>query len=108
MSDDNTPTTEDFRREYASGKTGCGCCSGSAAYIRADGTQVPASTDFQEATQEFDRWLAGVKAEAWEQGATHAWNEGIRRQNPEVADAIEDDFLPYSVRKNNPHKGGHR
>ena len=65
---DYTPTTEEVRDEYSFHCGGwCERCdrSGDVSYL------------FHEA--EFDRWLAEVKAQAWEEGFTHnvgdsSWN----------------------------------
>lgn len=51
-----------------------------------------------------DRWLAGVKAQAWEEGAAAAWLEsGIRIYGDDYPRA-SPPYLPFSVRKTNPYK----
>ena len=55
---DYTPTTEEVRLAY-----------GEQSNFRKHATQTFTQL-FEEEDGEFDRWLAEVKAQAWEQGAT--------------------------------------
>lgn len=88
----HTPTTEEVR-----GMFGDVACNRLDLEMEDHDSGCPADLAF-------DRWLAGVKAQAWEEGATAAWLEsGIRtygddypRDNP--------TWLPFSVRKTNPYK----
>lgn len=74
------PTTEEVRDVYQS-------------RLIQTGTNIFALIDEEQADAEFDRWLAGVKAEAWEEGfdagerdvheheLTH-WDDSDCIQNP--------------------------
>ena len=55
MSDDYTPTTEEVREEFIFGHQ----------EVDMDGHVV---VSFDEAKARWERWLAAVKAEAWEEG----------------------------------------
>lgn len=71
MSDNYTPTTEEVREAYLDRKD----FEDAVSFIERRGDEV--------ATAEFDRWLATMKAEAWEQGYDAAPLGGRPRQeNP--------------------------
>ena len=53
-----TPTTDDVREFYQ-------------GQLEKTGENVYTFVDEDKANAEFDRWLAGVKAQAWEEGAAY-------------------------------------
>lgn len=65
---DYTPTTDEVREEYVYG----------AQEVDLDGQVV---VSFDEADARFDRWLASVKAEAWDEVVAT-----IRRCDPKCTD----------------------
>ncbi len=71
-----TPTTKEVREIYR------GCL------VQTD-TNIYSFVDEAQADGEFDSWLAGVKAEAWEVG----YKSGIR--NTVFPDAYVLDINPY-------------
>jgi hypothetical protein len=50
---------------------------------------------FDEDEDEFSRWLAGVKAQAWDEGAMYAAVE---------CNAIEDESEPWIATGENPYR----
>ena len=50
---------------------------------------------------EFDRWLAGVKADARREGQAEAWDEG---RQAGVDDMIAAEVGSFRRRKPNPHR----
>ena len=66
MSEPYTPTTEEVRNTFSAATWEWG------------------ATTLDDAEQEFDRWLAEVKAQAWEEGKTAGFEDawGTRAVNP--------------------------
>lgn len=78
MTTNHTPTTEEVR-EFVESTYQAAICRG----------EVPADLK-RTGLAAFDRWLATVKAGAWDEGADRVWNR--------------DGFLPYSIRRHNPYR----
>jgi hypothetical protein len=77
-----TPTTDDVRECYQ-----CQLVKGdNDFYIFADK---------EKSNAEFDRWLAKVKAEAWDEGAVYAAIE---------CSAIDDETQPWIADGENPYR----
>ena len=66
---DYTPSTEEVRANY-----------------------LPPRTEIQDADEQFDRWLAEVKAQAWEEGYTQGNN-----------DMYDGDFPPPNPYRQQTH-----
>jgi len=55
-----TPTTNDVREFYQ-------------GQLEKTGENIYTFVDEEECNAQFDRWLAGVKAEAWDEGHNAGW-----------------------------------
>ena len=78
-----TPTTEEVREVYR------GCL------VQTD-TNIYSFVDEAQADGEFDRWLAEVKAQAWEEG----YDAGLQR------DQLSKSEFPYGTVNTNPYRKG--
>jgi hypothetical protein len=77
-----TPTTDDVREFYQ------------GQLVKGD-DDVYMFADEEKSNAEFDRWLAGVKADAWEEGTLYAAVE---------CNAIDDERQPWLAVGENPYR----
>ena len=90
---DYTPDTEQVRRYWQYGAN-----AWFDGVARDDDTGPDGSIG-----AEFDRWLAGVKADARREGQAKAWDEG---RQAGVDDMIAAEVGSFRRRKPNPYRNG--